>query len=32
MALMKPAVILEFFACLKKAIPEPETGLEYDNV
>jgi endonuclease III len=32
MALMKPAVIPEFFARLKKAIPEPETELEYDNV
>jgi endonuclease-3 len=32
MALMKPAVIPEFFARLKKAIPEPETELEYDNL
>src|ERR1041384_8824590 len=32
MALMKPAVIPEFFARLKKAIPEPETELEYENV
>src|SRR6202048_947178 len=32
MALMKQAVIPEFFARLKKAIPEPETELEYDNV
>jgi len=32
MALMKPAVIPEFFARLKKAIPEPETELEYDTV
>jgi endonuclease-3 len=32
MALMKPAVIPEFFARLKKAMPEPETELEYDNV
>ena len=32
MALMKPAVIPEFFARLRKAIPEPETELEYDNV
>ncbi len=31
MALMKPAVIPEFFARLKKAMPEPETELEYDN-
>ena len=29
---MKPAVIPEFFARLKKAIPEPETELEYDSV
>ena len=29
---MKPAVIPEFFARLKKAIPEPETELEYENV
>src|SRR5262245_48830312 len=32
MALMKQAVIPEFFARLRKAIPEPETELEYDNV
>ena len=32
MALMKPAVIPEFFARLKQAMPEPETELEYDNV
>ena len=32
MALMKQAVIPEFFARLKKAMPEPETELEYDNV
>ena len=32
MALMKPAVIPEFFARLKRAIPEPETELEYDNL
>ena len=32
MALMKPAVIPEFFARLKKAIPEPVTELEYDSV
>jgi endonuclease-3 len=32
MALMKPDVIPEFFARLKKAIPEPETELEYDSV
>jgi len=32
MAMMKPAVIPEFFARLKKAMPEPETELEYDNV
>ncbi len=32
MALMKTAVIPEFFARLKKAMPEPETELEYDNV
>ncbi len=32
MALMKAAVIPEFFARLKKAIPEPETELEYDTV
>src|SRR5580692_10243189 len=32
MALMKPNIIPEFFARLKKAMPEPETELEYDNV
>jgi len=32
MALMKPAVIPEFFARLKKAMPEPETELEYEHV
>ena len=32
MALMKQAVIPDFFARLKKAIPEPETELEYENV
>ena len=32
MALMKSAVIPEFFARLKKAMPEPETELEYENV
>src|SRR6476660_5718199 len=32
MALMKAAVIPEFFARLKKAIPEPETELEYETV
>jgi endonuclease III len=32
MALMKPAVIPEFFARLQKAMPEPETELEYENV
>src|SRR5215469_16083760 len=32
MALMKPAVIPEFFARLKQAIPEPETELEYENL
>ena len=32
MALMKSAVIPEFFARLQQAIPEPETELEYDNV
>ena len=32
MALMKLAVIPEFLARLEKAIPEPETELEYDNV
>jgi endonuclease-3 len=31
MALMKTAIIPEFFARLKKAIPEPETELAYDN-
>ena len=31
MALMKQAVIPEFFARLKKAMPEPETELEYEN-
>jgi endonuclease III len=31
MAMMKPAVIPEFFARLKKAMPEPQTELEYDN-
>ncbi len=31
MALMKTAVIPEFFARLKKAMPEPETELEYEN-
>jgi len=30
--LMKTAIIPEFFARLKKAMPEPETELEYDNV
>ncbi|MBP6770175.1 MAG: endonuclease III [Reyranella sp.] len=29
---MKTAVIPEFFARLRKAMPEPETELEYDNV
>ncbi|WP_289297349.1 endonuclease III [uncultured Reyranella sp.] len=29
---MKTAVIPEFFARLKKAMPEPETELEYENV
>jgi endonuclease-3 len=29
---MKTAIIPEFFARLKKAMPEPETELEYDNV
>jgi endonuclease-3 len=29
---MKQAVIPEFFARLKKAMPEPKTELEYDNV
>src|SRR3954468_16784611 len=32
MALMKPIVIPEFFARLKKAMPEPKTELEYENV
>ena len=32
MPLMKSAVIPEFFARLRQAIPEPETELEYDNV
>ena len=32
MALMKPAVIPEFFARLAKSTPEPETELAYDNV
>jgi endonuclease-3 len=32
MALMKPAVIPEFFARLKRSIPEPKSELEYDNV
>ncbi len=32
MALMKPAVIPEFFARLAKEMPEPETELQYDNV
>ena len=32
MALMKPAVIPDFFARLRKAMPEPKTELEYDNV
>jgi endonuclease-3 len=32
MALMKAAVIPEFFTRLKKAMPEPETELEYDTV
>jgi len=31
MALMKPANIPEFFARLRKAMPEPRTELEYDN-
>ncbi len=31
MALMKTAIIPEFFARLKKAMPEPETELAYDN-
>ena len=29
---MKPAVIPQFFARLAKAMPEPETELEYENV
>jgi len=32
MALMKTAVIPEFFARLAAAMPEPETELEYENV
>jgi endonuclease-3 len=32
MALMKPNVIPEFFARLKKAMPAPQTELEYDTV
>ncbi len=32
MALMKSIVIPEFFVRLKKAMPEPQTELEYDNV
>jgi endonuclease III len=32
MALMKTAIIPEFFARLKKAMPEPETELQYDSV
>ena len=32
MALMKTAVIPEFFARLAAAIPEPETELEYENI
>ena len=32
MALMKSAVIPEFFARLQKAMPEPQTELEYENV
>ena len=32
MAMMKTAVIPDFFARLKKAMPEPKTELEYDNV
>jgi endonuclease III len=32
MPLMKPAVIPEFFARLRKAIPEPKSELEYDTV
>lgn len=31
MALMKQAVIPEFFARLRQAMPEPETELEYEN-
>src|SRR5215204_4305584 len=31
MALMKTADIPEFFARLRKAMPEPKTELEYDN-
>ena len=31
MPLMKPAVIPEFFARLRKSIPEPKSELEYDN-
>ena len=31
MALMKQAVIPEFFARLRQAIPEPKTELEYEN-
>ncbi|HYC65439.1 MAG TPA: endonuclease III [Reyranellaceae bacterium] len=32
MALMKPPEIQEFFARLRKSMPEPETELEYENV
>ena len=32
MALMKPPEIQEFFARLRKSMPEPETELEYANV
>jgi endonuclease III len=32
MALMKPAVIPDFFARLRTSIPEPKSELEYDNV
>lgn len=32
MALMKTAVIPEFFARLKRAMPEPRTELEYENI
>jgi len=32
MPLMKPAVIPEFFARLRKSIPEPKSELEYDNI